>query len=133
MPSTAEADTQPLSIAAGSMQSLMCSWQGHQIDQHDILVSLSPSLRGSLKPQDSPPHEQHEADIHVIVQTAAPSFMDSFARFLEEAAGVDQKQQAAPALQEATCSTSHQWRLPLFHTPGARSHAHLRDDYDLVS
>ncbi|CAL8468704.1 g8244 [Coccomyxa elongata] len=131
MPSTAEADIQPLSISAGSMQSLMCSWQGHQIDQHDLLVSLSPSLRGCLESQDSAPHEQHEADTRVRVQTAAPSFMDSFARFLEEAAGVDQKQQAAPALQEATCTTSHQWRVPLFQTTGARSHAHLRDDYDL--
>ncbi|BDA43314.1 probable vacuolar protein sorting-associated protein 13B [Coccomyxa sp. Obi] len=131
MPSTAEADTQPLSIAAGSMQSLMCSWQGHQVDQHALLVSLSPSLRGCLEPQNNAPDEQHEADSHVGDQAAAPSFMDSFARFLEEAAGVDQKQQAAPALQEATVTTSHQWRLPLFQATGARTHAHLRDDYDL--
>lgn len=133
MPSTAKADTQPLCIAAGSMQSLMCSWQGHQVDQHALLVSLSPTLRGCSEPQNSTQHEQHEADSDERIHTAAPSFIDSFARFLEEAAGVDQKQQAAPALQEATVTTSHQWRLPLFQTTGARTHAHLRDDYDRVS
>ena len=133
MPSTARAETQPLSIAAGSMQSPMCLWQGHQFDQHALLVSLSPSLRGCSESHRSTPHEQHGTDSHVRSQTAAASFTDSFTRFLEEAAGLEQKQQHAPALQEATVTTSHQWRLPLLQATGARMHAYLRDDYDLVS
>ena len=133
MPSTTKAETQPLSIAAGSMQSLMCSWQGHQFDQHALLVSLSPSLRGCSESHRSTPHEQPGTDSHVRSQTAAASFTDSFAWFLEEAAGLEQKQHAAPALQEATVTTSYQWRLPLLQATGARTHAYLRDDYDLVS
>lgn len=130
MPSTAEAGSRPTAISAGSMQPLLDTWLGADVQQHALLVSLSQSITG-CKPSHSISKQQGTAAT-AATQGPAPSFVDSFASFLEEAAGMERKQRAAPVLLEVPASDTSQRSLPLFQSAGARSRFHLRNELGQV-
>ena len=126
MPSTAEAGSRPTAISTGSMQPLLDTWLGADVQQHALLVSLSQSITGC-----KPPHsisKQQGAAATAATQGPAPSFVDSFASFLEEAAGMEREQRAAPVLPEVPASDTSQRSLSLFQSAGARSRFHLKNE-----
>lgn len=129
LPSSPETGSQSTAIPAGSMQPLLDTWRGADVQQHALLVALTPSKAGSA-PHSSTQGEQQTAR----AQKPAPSFVDSLATFLEEAAGVERKQHAAPNPTPGVHDTDGMQRsLQLFKGAGARTRFRLKVEQGQVT